>query len=286
MLFLYFQKNKEIPEVKKPCTLKVTSTVVKAPLASPDASNISGSSESSINTVNGVASPQDDTFIPVSLNSPLEDGENSLADANSLEETHKTDTDSATSSNVSVSTVLSAKTLPQEQQEAVNESPIKTNSNTVMTNDPRFNNRTFSSFSSTSGQRYSTDLSSRNSRTSDQDLVFSDTHDLQNNNLSELDLKVRGHLQGHIGSTLETDTESTMSESTESIENKPLLVHNKQKENYHHSNPVQEEVEVIGGEFIQSESDTDSVSTPTDSPSKARLASLNNTTPPPLFAGE
>ena len=257
---------------------------MQAPLASPDASNISGSSESSINTVNGVASPQDGTFTPQS--SPLEDGENSLADANSLEETHRTDTDSATSSNVSVSTVLSAKTLPQQQQEEpVNDSPIKTNRNTVMTNDPRFNNRTFSSFSSTSEQRYSTDLSSRHSITSDKDLVFSDNHDLQNNNPSDIDPKVRGLLQGRVGSTPETDTESTMSESTESIENKPLLIHNKQKENYHHSNPAQEEVEVIGGEFIQSESDTDSVSTPTDSPSKTRLASLNNTTPPPLFTG-
>ena len=285
ILFFQESNNKEQSEVKKPRTLTVTSSVVKAPLASPDASNISGSSESSINTVNGVGSPQDDSFTPQSLSAPLEDSENSLADANSLEETLRTVTDSATSSNISVATVLNSKAtvLHKQQPQDTNnkgESPVKENSGSVMTNDPRFNNRTFSSFSSTSEQRYS-DLPLRDSITSDKDFVFSDSHDLQNNNPSDIDLK----FQGHIRSTSETDTESTMSESTESIENKPLLTHNKQKENYLQSNPVQEELNVIGGAYIQSESDTDSVSTPTDSPSKARLASLNNVTPPPLFTG-
>ena len=281
---LFFQNGKEQPEVKKPSTLKVVSSVVKAPLASPDASNISGSSESSLNTVNGLGSPQDDTFTPQSLSSPLEDSENSLADANSLEETLKTDTDSATSSNVSVATVLSSKTVPQKQQQpdvhSKEESSTNGNSGPTMTNDPRFNNRTFSSFSSTSEQRYS-GISLRDSITSDTDLVFSDTHDLQNNNPSDINLKLKAHER----STSETETRSIMSESTDGVENKTLPSQNGQRESYPHNNSAQEELGVVGGEFIQSESDTDSVSTPTDSPSKARLASLNNVTPPPLFTG-
>ncbi len=303
---------------------------MKAPLASPDASNISGSSESSPSTCNGAdgadagsprsdasdagsprsppsgaGSPEEDTVTAGSSPTPAAgvnadiDANSSLADASSLLDEHETpprgtDSDSATSSNVSESTVKAAKqtahTSPDTEPVYVNgtgsetDSPTKVTSggqNGTMTHDPRFSNRTFSSFSSTPEQRYSTDLS-RHSVTSGNDSVFSDSPDLQNNNPSDRDLNskvIKGHVQGH--SALDMNSKG---ESTESVQNRPLLAEDRLRNLQ--NGGTQEEVDAIGAEFVQSESDTDSLSTPTDSPAKARLASLNNVTPPPLFTGK
>ena len=312
------QVSNEDTEIKKPNTLQVTSALHagKAPLASPDASNISGSSDSSIN--NGAQSPPDgDSVFRQNLNShPHLDGQNlddnSIGDSTSLEErilnSNSKDSDSFTSSNVSVSTVLSANRASASTgvvQGKVDSSPCRTVNRSVDTKsknmsdpeghyaDPRFLIRTFKSFSaSEQDSRLSTFLSdkSRNSNVSDNS-VFSDNHDFQNNNptdSSDLDLQAN-RSEGHLVlSESETDTESTMSSSLDLRENRSLLLSQKEAEHYSfHGNHTGQEVGgVPSGEHIQSESDdTDSISTPTDSPQKARLESLD-LQPPPLQTGK
>ncbi len=79
-----------------------------------------------------------------------------------------------------------------------------------------------------------------------------------------------------------------MCESTDSIENKPSsILRSRQREVRGSADGTDGVIDGVGGVVApQSESDTDSVSTPTDSPAKARLASLKDVTPPPLFTGK
>ena len=83
----------------------------------------------------------------------------------------------------------------------------------------------------------------------------------------------------------EEDTESTLSGGTGDLEKKPLLP-SREKLNGQSEDELGIDNEHMMSSCATSESDTDSLSTPTDSPAKKRLSNLNNTSSPKLARAE
>ena len=250
----------------KPSELRTKDFAIHAPLASPDTSNIS-SSESSIN----MSSPERDT-----CRLSLEITERELS-FGSLDEATK-DADSITDS--SVSTVISRTTIKNGA----------TMDSTLSNVDSRFGVSSFRTFSSESAlQTDASDISSCSITPTNDNRLLPLDGDLENNNPTAstlspyddsstsltLDDDVFEECSGHLQepSFSETDTESV----GESMDSETMFMDTKCEYVF--------QPDLIP-ESLQSESDdTDSMSTPTDSPSKARLESAD-VEPPPLKKGD
>ena len=244
--------------VLKPTTLETSEIQVHAPLASPDVSTISESSESSSgNTNNGSSENGERSSARLST-----DSQELGLDVQSVDDSIP-DSDSCTSG--SVSTVIAAvgAGLPSPGSKGGKDC-LSLSSDT---------DRTIESLpaSPTEESQKPADaliepvlnLPSQTSTASDAFLNLEES-------ASDLEVTLQGHTED---STSETDTESTVEGSVDS-ERQPLLKQQSDGALYQDNDGQQ------SSEFSPSESDdTDSMSTPTDSPSKGRLESVKVTPP-------
>ncbi len=186
--------------------------------------------------------------------------------------------DSDSPTNSSISTVVSRSTI------------VNGGTPTMLGNqDSRFGNRKFSTFfaepeaaTSVSNSDLANESSPLVSPTTDnqqtdnnrdaQNNIQNSTDNLSDESAAKSPVRSPNETTSEV-SEIETDSESTASVSD--AEKQPLI--SVRKEEFMYDN----EASTTMPEYIQSESDTDSVSTPTDSPSKSRLESLS-LNPPPL----